>query len=63
MLIEANCKRTSIEHRTVVLDDGRTFQSDTVILACGLKQARKLLKFLDDDGTSDVEPVEPARSM
>lgn len=57
VLIEANCNVTSIEHRTVVLDDGRTFQSDTVILACGLKQARKLLKFLDDDGTSDVEPV------
>ena len=57
MLVEANCNVTSIEHRTVVLDDGRTFQSDTVILACGLKQARKLLKFLDDDGTSDVEPV------
>ena len=57
VLIEANCKVTSVERGHVVLEDGRTFQSDTVIVACGLKQARTLLKFLGDDGLGAVSPV------
>ena len=57
VLIEADCNVASVESGQVLLEDGRTFQSDTVILACGLKQARTLLKFLDDDGLGGVSPV------
>ena len=57
VLIEANCHVTSIENRRVQLKDGRAFESDVVVLACGVQQAKRLLKVYDTEGLSGVKPV------
>lgn len=44
VLMESNCTVSSVSHGRVELEDGRTFESDVVVLACGFQQARTLLK-------------------
>lgn len=57
VLIEANCTVASVERGRVVLEDGRAFQSDTVVLATGASQALRLLKPIDDEALQGVKPV------
>jgi phytoene dehydrogenase-like protein len=45
--VESNCKVTSIASNRVVLDDGRKIEADAVVLACGVKATKKLLKTMD----------------
>ena len=47
VLIEANCQVSGVEQGRVVLEDGRTFESDVVVLATGASQAARLLKPID----------------
>ena len=57
MLIEPHCSVQSIEAGSVTLSDGRTFESDTVILACGLQAAKRLLSSVEDRPFPSVEPL------
>jgi glycine/D-amino acid oxidase-like deaminating enzyme len=57
VLIEPNCTVQSVEAGRVVLEDGRTFESDVVVLACGFVQASRLLGGLDDHDMTQVTPV------
>ncbi len=54
VLIEPNCTVTSIEQGCVMLEDGRKFQSDTIVLATGKAQAARLLNPLDDEALEGV---------
>ncbi len=57
VLIEANCQVTSIDDGRVQLKDGRAFDSDVVVLACGVQQAKRLLKGYDGADLSQIQPV------
>ena len=57
VLIEPKCHVNSIEQGRVVLEDGRTFESDVVVLATGASQAARLLKPLDSEALQAVAPV------
>ena len=57
VLIEANCHVTSIDDGRVQLKDGRAFDSDVVVLACGVQQAKRLLKGYDSTDFSQIQPV------
>ena len=57
VLIEPNCAVTSIEQGRVLLDDGRSFESDTIILATGHSQAARLLSPLDNEALEGVKPL------
>jgi glycine/D-amino acid oxidase-like deaminating enzyme len=57
VLIEPNCKVASIEPQRINLEDGRTFETDVVVLACGLKQASALLGDLDGHEMELVQSV------
>ena len=57
VLIEPHCHVSSIEDGCVLLKDGRSFQSDTIVVACGLKQARNLLASVDEHALSEVSTV------
>lgn len=57
VLIEPHCSVQSIEAGSVTLSDGRTFESDTVILACGLRAAKRLLSSVEDRPFPSVEPL------
>ncbi|MGB1587757.1 MAG: FAD-dependent oxidoreductase [Poseidonia sp.] len=57
VLIEPNCTVQSVESGKVILEDGRTFESDVVVLACGYGQAARLLRGLDDHDMTLVTPV------
>ena len=57
VLIEANCQVTSIDEGRVQLKDGRAFDSDVVVLACGVQQAKRLLKGYDGADLSQIQPV------
>ncbi len=54
VLIEPNCQVTAVERGQVSLADGRTFECDTVIVACGVRQARTLLSNTDDQILSSL---------
>ena len=57
VLIEPNCHVKAIQAGKVSLEDGRTFQSDIIVLACGFTQAKRLLQDLDIDALDGVNPV------
>jgi hypothetical protein len=57
VLIEANCEVASLDSGRVTLADGRSFDSDVVVVACGFKQARRLFNDLGHDLFEDVRPV------
>ena len=57
VLIEPNCQVNAVEQGRVVLEDGRRFESDVVVLATGASQAARLLKPLDSEALHDVRPV------
>ena len=57
VLIEANCQVSGVEQGRVVLEDGRTFESDIVVLATGASQAARLLKPIDAHALQSVTPV------
>ena len=57
VLIEAHCRVENIENGRVSLKDGRTFESDIVVLACGKSQAERLLRSVDAQALSGVAPV------
>ena len=57
VLIEANCKVKAVNGGNVSLEDGRTFESDVVVLATGASQAARLLKPVDANALQSVSPV------
>ncbi len=57
VLIEANCHVVSVENGRVSLADGRSFDSDVVVVACGFKNAKRLLHHLDERLFSEIRPV------
>ena len=57
VLIEANCHVNTIDNGRVHLKDGRAFESDVIVLACGVQQAKRLLKGLGNDALSELKPV------
>lgn len=57
VLIEANCQVNSINKGTVSLEDGRRFESDVVVLACGFNQAKQLLQTVDEEALDHLQPV------
>lgn len=58
VLIEPHCTVTDIETGRVTLEDGRTFESDVIVLACGFSNAKRLLKSWDAHDLSLVRPVQ-----
>jgi phytoene dehydrogenase-like protein len=57
VLIEPNCTVTAVQGGEVSLDDGRSFESDVIILACGANTARKLLNDVRPDLLDSIKPV------
>jgi glycine/D-amino acid oxidase-like deaminating enzyme len=57
VLIEANCEVTSLESGRVNLADGRSFDCDVVVVACGFHQAKRLLGGFETDLLAPVRPV------
>ena len=57
VLIEANCQVNTVKGGKVSLEDGRTFDSDVVVLACGSSQAKRLLQTVDQAALEGVHPV------
>ena len=57
VLIEANCQVKAVNGGSVSLEDGRTFESDVVVLACGFTQAKRLLHSVDERALEAVQPV------
>ena len=57
VLIEANCQVKAVNGGNVSLEDGRTFESDVVVLACGFTQAKRLLHSVDERALETVHPV------
>ena len=57
VLIEANCQVKAVNGGNVSLEDGRTFESDVVVLACGFTQAKRLLHSVDERALEAVQPV------
>ena len=57
VLIEANCQVNTVKGGKVSLEDGRTFDSDVVVLACGVSQAKRLLQTVDESALEGVQPV------
>lgn len=57
VLIEANCQVKAVNGGNVSLEDGRTFESDVVVLACGYSQAKRLLHSVDERALEAVQPV------
>lgn len=57
VLIEANCQVKAVNGGKVSLDDGRAFESDVVVLACGFTQAKRLLHAVDEQALEAVQPV------
>lgn len=57
VLIEANCQVNDVKGGKVSLEDGRTFESDVVVLACGLSQAKRLLQTVDETALDELKPV------
>tara|TARA_B100000900_G_scaffold99449_1_gene82194 strand:+ start:13962 stop:15047 length:1086 start_codon:yes stop_codon:yes gene_type:complete len=57
VLIEAHCQVESIKSGSVRLKDGRMFDSDVIVLACGVKQAERLLRSVDSAAFSELSPV------
>ena len=57
VLMEPTCTVTSVEQGRVTLADGRTFESDVVVLACGLTHARRLLADANPALLAGVETV------
>mgnify|MGYP000002081594 CR=1 FL=1 len=57
VLIEPNCTVTAVHEGEVRLEDGRSFQSDVVVLACGANMARKLLNEVNSGLFDSVNPL------
>jgi len=57
VLIEPKCQVASVEHGRVMLEDGRAFDSDVVVLATGVSQAARLLRSIDNEALETVKPV------
>ena len=57
VLIEPNCEVIGVEEGRVTLENGRTFESDVVVLATGASQAARLLKTIDSHALNAVTPV------
>ena len=57
VLIEAHCQVDTVGNGRVSLKDGRTFDSDIVVLACGKSQAQRLLRSVDEEALEGITPV------
>ena len=57
VLIEPNCTVTAVQGGEVSLADGRSFESDVIILACGANTARKLLNDVRPDLLDTIKPL------
>lgn len=57
VLIEPSSEVEGIEDRTVVLSDGRRFESDAIVVACGWRRARSLLKPMMKEALPQLVPV------
>nr|ADD93202.1 hypothetical protein [uncultured archaeon MedDCM-OCT-S08-C282] len=57
VLIEAHCQVEAVENGRVSLKDGRTFDSDVVVLACGKSQAQRLLRPVDEEALAGISPI------
>ena len=51
VFIECGLEVTRIEQGTVHLSNGRTIETDVIVLACGAKKARRLLSDIDSTAT------------
>lgn len=51
VLIETQCEVTSINGQQVFLHDGRNFECDAIILACGASAAKRLLQQINAEQT------------
>jgi glycine/D-amino acid oxidase-like deaminating enzyme len=57
VLIEPSSEVVSIEGRTVLLSDGRRFESDAIVVACGWRRARTLLEPMMKDALPHLVPL------
>lgn len=57
VLIEPHCTVETVNKGQVSLKDGRTFESDVVVVACGLSAAKRLLSSAEGQVLSTVQPV------
>ena len=57
VLIEAHCQVESVKNGSVSLKDGRMFDSDIIVLACGMSQAERLLRSVDEGALSGLSQV------
>lgn len=58
VLIEPHCTVSAIQTGRVTLGDGRTFESDVIVLACGLSDATRLLEAW---AVHDFSALQPCR--